>query len=509
VYVQLIGSDTPLRLTYSKSGFLGAPAWSPHGREIAFTRCDGKNNGVYTVPALGGAERELTDISCIFSMPGPLAWLPDDKGILILDRCSPTGPFGVVLFILATGEKQCLTHSGSQNALDSAYNFSLSPDGGTIAFIASATAACFGDIYTVPLSGGAPHRLTAEGYCLGDFMWTPDSKSIVFVSIRGTLPSLWRISSSGGPMQREATYPAVGSFSKDGRLLAYSEQTSKEDSAIWRADLTAPGGPVLDNRKLIQSQYPEFCPEPSPDGARVVWTSERTGFGELWMRGATGGSPLQLTHLGGHSGLPGWSSDGKWIVFDDNNGNDDQIFIIDADGRNLHPITGGAYDNGMPSWSRDGRFVYFNSKRTGSFEIWKHSLENGAEVQLTRHGGFDPVESYDGQTTYFSKVDEAGIWRMPASGGTESLVVAGKPQAGYFGYWAITQTGLYLLNTEAEPGPRIEFYNFATHRTSPVFTLERKPTPMEPSLGATADGKTIYYTQFDSQSVIKMMEILR
>ena len=58
VYVQLVGADLPLRLTYSKSGQIGAPAWSPDGREIAFGRCDGENDGVYVVPALGGAERK-------------------------------------------------------------------------------------------------------------------------------------------------------------------------------------------------------------------------------------------------------------------------------------------------------------------------------------------------------------------------------------------------------------------------------------------------------------------
>jgi hypothetical protein len=88
-------------------------------------------------------------------------------------------------------------------------------------------------------------------------------------------------------------------------------------------------------------------------------------------------------------------------------------------------------------------------------------------------------------------------------------VIADTPQFGYWGFWGATKAGLYLLNTDAEPTPRIEFYNFATHRLSPVFTLAKKPWPLQSSLSATADGKTIYYTVYDQQSVIKMMEIPR
>src|SRR5258707_304170 len=59
IYVQLVGSDTPLQLTHHKSGdgVPSSPQWSPDGREIAFTRCNSERDGVYTVPALAGTER--------------------------------------------------------------------------------------------------------------------------------------------------------------------------------------------------------------------------------------------------------------------------------------------------------------------------------------------------------------------------------------------------------------------------------------------------------------------
>jgi hypothetical protein len=218
---------------------------------------------------------------------------------------------------------------------------------------------------------------------------------------------------------------------------------------------------------------------------------------------------VQLTNIGFHSGTPRWSPDGRWIAFDARVEDHALIYVVDVEGRNLHAITHGDSDNVVPSWSRDGRSIYFASPRTGSRQIWKHSLEDRSERRLTEHGGFDPLESYDGRTIYYSKFDEPGIWSMPASGGSESPVVTGKPQVSYWGHWAVTESGLYLLDVNAEPRPTIEFYSFATRRITPVLSLEEKPSDWQPSLSASRDGRTIFYSQYDPQSVIKMVENFR
>ena len=249
--------------------------------------------------------------------------------------------------------------------------------------------------------------------------------------------------------------------------------------------------------------------QPSPDGAQLVWMSFRTGSEELWTSNANGEEPRQLTRLNHYSGTPRWSPDGRWIAFDSYTKEGARICVVDRDGRNLRSITSGPGDDVVPSWSRDGKSIYFASKRTGDWQVWKRSMGSGAESQLTTHGGFDPFQSNDGQTIYFSRFDQPGIWSIPASGGGESLVIPDKPQLGYWGHWAVTQSGLYLLDKDAEPKAAIEFYDFATRRISPVLTLELRPARQQPSLSATSDGKTIYYTQYDPQSVIKMMEFSR
>ncbi|MBV8632113.1 MAG: PD40 domain-containing protein [Silvibacterium sp.] len=515
LYVQLVGAELPLRLTHTTSGELGLPAWSPDGRQVAFTRCFGENDGVYVVPALGGEEHELTSAHCLgYVSPAPLVWTADGADILLVDHCSQAGRFGVVDFSLATGAKRCLTDSAAKKGLDSGRGFAVSPNGKTLAFgQINGTLCC--DLYAVPLAGGTPKRLAYAGLwgCIASgedacnrIMWTPDGGSVVFTSSHAALFSLWRVSVDGGEPQHEMTYPAPGSLSKDGSRFVFSQRTSFDPPSIWQVHLANAGGPVTETKKVIHTQFPELDAQPSPDSARLVWMSIRTGNEEIWMSDADGRNQTQLTHLERYSGTPRWSPDARWIAFDSYMKTGTQIFAVDAEGRNLHQITSGNYQNVTPSWSRDGKSIYFASDRTGSRQIWKHSLDSGAEVQLTKQGGHGPMESYDGDTVYYTRDYEGGLWKVPSHGGAESRVIEGKPQVGFWGYSAVTRTGLYFLDAEAEPRPTIEFYSFTSGRISPVFKIDELPERYQPSLSASGDGKTIYFAQHDRQSVIKMME---
>jgi len=518
LYVQLIGAELPLRLTYVNRGLVGPPAWSPDGSQIAFERCDGNHDGVFVTPALGGEERQLTSAACLYTLPSPVAWMAKGNEVLMVDRCSPSGRFGVVNFSLATGAKRCLTVPGKDASEDSGDAFALSPDGATIAFLRTTVSLCC-DIYKVPVTGGTATRVTSGGDrgcntlselgCNG-LMWTPDGRSLVFVDDQSKLSSLLRISIDGGSIDRESTYPSIGSFNRDGSRFIYSQHVRTDPASVWRVELAAGGGSVVAKNKIISSQFPELDAQPSPDGTRVVWMSMRTGSEEIFASDAAGHDQKQLTHLDRYSGTPRWSPDSKWIAFDSYKpGGHAEIALVEPDGRNLHSVISAPFDCAVPSWSRDGKSIYYSGNQNGVWQVWKHNLDTGNDVQMTRQGGFNAFESSDGKTIYYSRFFEAGIWKLPSTGGAETVVVAGRPQVGFWGHYAVTTDGLYFLNSDGSPRPTIEFYKFATSKVSPVLSLDEKAARLQPSLSATADGKTLYFTQYDRQSVIKMMEFAR
>jgi Tol biopolymer transport system component/DNA-binding winged helix-turn-helix (wHTH) protein len=501
LYVQLVGGEKPLRLTHTTSGFLCCAAWSPDGRQIAFGRCNDQGGAVFAVPTLGGPERKLTDVACTYGVGGLPEWTPDGKHLLLTDLCGPDRK-GIVLFSIDTGEKKCL--SGPPVGSVGDIFARLSPDKKTVAFLRAPTDAV-NDLYTVPLQGGTASQITSDRKTIFVFMWSNDGRHIIFRSNRQGLGRIWRASLSGAPVEQETKYPEVGSLSADGRVV-YTQTVENWPTTIWRADLLRAGGKVLSQKAVLSSANNNDSPQPSPDGTEVVFGSDPSGLGgEIWKSNSDGSDPIPLTSLGGHAGTPRWSPDGKWIAFDYRPGARSQIYVMDSVGHNLHQITTDNSNQVVPSWSRDGKSVYFASNRTGNYEVWCRDLETGRETQLTHHQGIAPVESYDGKTIYYSKFDGAGLWSVPVNGGEERLVSA-TIHHGYWGHFAVTEEGIYLLDADREEGPTIMFLDFKSRRLSPILAMKENPLPWTASLAASRDGRTLYFIQSKQVSSIDMVE---
>jgi Tol biopolymer transport system component/DNA-binding winged helix-turn-helix (wHTH) protein len=508
LYVQLVGGGQPLQLAHSKLGFFGHAAWSPDGRQIAYGRCDDDGGGIYAVFGLGGPEHKVTDVICMFGDAGYPTWTSDGKAMVIIDRCGATPARGVVVFSLETGQKRCISNP-SGNATD--LNPVLSPDGQTVAFIrmVSWTVA---DIYTVPLAGGAPRRLTNENKHVWQLMWSPDGRSIIFLSGEAGLDGLRRVPAQGGSIEVEREYPGVGSMSVDGSRLVYQEPQWfwASSATIWRADLPGAGDPIKSTRPIAQSNTLDGGPQISPDGKTVVFESIRSGAQEIWKCNPDGSDAVQLTSLGGHSGTPRWSPDGKWIVFDLRQQEHSQIWMMNQDGRNVHAIISGSYENIVPNWTKDGKTLLFASTRTGQYQVWARDFKTGQERQITKAGGFASYESPDGKSLLFTKLDGAGVWSLPRSGGPEVRILEA-PHVGDWGQVAVTEQGIYFMDSDAADGPTINYFAFQTKSIRKVFTFasDKSSVPWAANLGASRDGRIVYFVQGMTKSSIVMAELRR
>jgi Tol biopolymer transport system component len=159
----------------------------------------------------------------------------------------------------------------------------------------------------------------------------------------------------------------------------------------------------------------------------------------------------------------------------------------------------------VPRWSRDGRSIYFTSNRSGEWQIWKLELASGQKTQVTDQGGISAFESYDGSTLYYAKREFGGLFRSAVSGGPE-VRVTNALHVGDWGAFAVMESGIYFLDSEAAPRATIYYYDIRTGRSNSVLPLERMPDHQVPALTASRDGRRIVFTQFEPVTHINLAE---
>jgi len=189
IYIKLIGSPTPVRLTTDPADDFG-PAFSPDGRSIGFVRQSKDHATIIVIPAIGGPERIIADISTprvdvAKDYGHSFAWLPDGKWV-VTD--------GLALLSIESGETRSLTSPPRKSLPDNSP--AVSPDGRTVAFTRENNYD-WSDIYLLDLTEdlkpkGEPRRLTSlKAFILGS-AWTPNGQEIIFASwFFGSGSSLW------------------------------------------------------------------------------------------------------------------------------------------------------------------------------------------------------------------------------------------------------------------------------------------------------------------------------
>jgi Tol biopolymer transport system component/imidazolonepropionase-like amidohydrolase len=150
-------------------------------------------------------------------------------------------------------------------------------------------------------------------------------------------------------------------------------------------------------------------------------------LGTLWTLPADGGQATAITDIFLDARQPSWSPDGRRLAFQAYRDSTWQIWVVNADGSELKPVTASAYDDREPVWSPDGSRIAFSSDRSGSYDIWVATLATGSLQQITTAPSNEFMPSWRSATDIAYVSDrraKPGIYQAPATGGSESLVLA-------------------------------------------------------------------------------------
>ncbi|HEV2866522.1 MAG TPA: amidohydrolase family protein [Allosphingosinicella sp.] len=230
----------------------------------------------------------------------------------------------------------------------------VSPDGRTVAFD------LLGDIYTMPIGGGLPTRITSG------LSWDMQPR-----------------------------------FSPDGRLIAFTSDRGGGDN-IWVMNADGSGARAITRETFELLNNPTWSPDGQYIAARKHFTTQRSlGTGEIWLYHVSGngnGVPLVQRPNPQHQkelGEPAYAPDGSAIYFSRNTTQgpifeyaqdaNQQVFAIErydiATGEHTQ-VAGGAGGAVRPTPSPDGRWLAYVHRTGGRSRLFVKDLRSGEEHQV-------------------------------------------------------------------------------------------------------------------------------
>ena len=439
------------------------------------------------VSALGGSARRVIQADNVSSRP---QWSADGAELACVVR-KESGGFAEIVF-LESGQSRLVPLPGEE--VDRR-DLSWSPDGRFFSYVDPTSGASNAhQLWVTRLADGKGVPVTEASTEEWSPTWSPDSRTLYYVSNRGGSMDLWQqpIGNDGMPdgEPRAVTSGLVirrAAMSPDGTKLAYSkgrrianiwrvpllpdrparwadaEQITFDQALIEFVDVSPDGERILfssdrsgnhdiwlmrlEGRDMVQvTRDPagDWAPRWSPDGLSVVFYSKRSGNRDVWVQPLEAGPARQVTQHEADDYWPSWSPDGDKLAFTSaRDGNARQLFVISVDGGDASRVTVGSEATDLFSdWSTDGSQVLFGAGR----DVFVVSAAGGAASRVIQRSGAQSRWSRDGRRIYFKGAgDRAGdMWEVQRDGSGARPVtdLAGRP--GLLGYEPPTTDGTHL-----------------------------------------------------------------
>jgi TolB protein len=219
--------------------------------------------------------------------------------------------------------------------------------------------------------GASAVLITRDPYDHEDPAWSPDGRSIAYVSKAGG-GEVVHVMDPDGTQDRALTPPSQRtihpSWSPDGAKIIYCtdddlDPPKKNPAEIYTVDVAT--GAV---RTVISggvNTYPTW----SPDGRKIAFRKIIGDLNsEVFVASADGSGLVNLTHNPAFDGWPAWSPDGRQIAFASNRdgltahrADIYKVYVMRADGADVRLVADTVGRATAPTWSRDGRRIYFTN----------------------------------------------------------------------------------------------------------------------------------------------------
>lgn len=248
-----------------------APNWSPDGHYLVYN----SSGRLFRIPVNGG-EPQLIPTGFAARINNDHGISPDGTRLVISDQ-TETGRSLIYTLPIEGGDPEKITTRGPS------YWHGWSPDGKTLTYCAERNGNY--DIYTIPVSGGVEKRLTSEEGLDDGPEYSPDGQYIYFNSVRTGTMQIWRMKPDGSDPEQITTDEYNDWFahpSPDGRWIVYvtfgtdvpaGSHPPNKNVMLRIMDLETREVRIM--AKLFGGQGTINVPSWSPDSKHVAFVSYR------------------------------------------------------------------------------------------------------------------------------------------------------------------------------------------------------------------------------------------
>jgi eukaryotic-like serine/threonine-protein kinase len=253
-------------------------------------------------------------------------------------------------------------------------------------------------------------------------------------------------------------------LSPDGKRVAV-DRTVNGNQDVWVIDV-ARGVPT---RFTFDTAFDVF-PLWSPDGSRVVFTSNRKGVFDLyWRLSSSAGADDLLLESDQTKAPTDWSSNGRFLLFfsiDPQTGYDLWILPVFGD-KKPFPFLKTPFDERDGQFSPDGKWIAYQSNESGRFEVYVQPFPGlRGKFQISSNGGAQPRWNKNSKEIFYvsldSKMMAAPVKLSPDGQSLETgtpaalfpVLIAGGPVPGVNKqqYAVSSESQRFLVNLAADEG---------------------------------------------------------
>jgi Tol biopolymer transport system component len=357
VGIAAINADGTNEVILTSNSTDSHPSWSSDGTKIAFARgtpTDGNQGGIFLMnPDGSGQQRIIANIPGMFSTtyyePNLQPIAQTLNTFIISGRITRNNVSlgGVTVNLNGTTNATATTDAAGN------YQFSGLTPGGNY----SISPSFLNHYFTPPnrsfsnLNGNQIADFTATGVCTG--LNCAQNGKIAFD--RGS--EIFTMNSDGTNQTNITNNAAIDTspnYSPDGSKIIFS--TNRDgNNEIYQ--MNADGSNPI---RLTNNVASDTSPYYSPDGTFIVFVSDRDGNNEIYKMNANGSNPVRLTNDPANNFSPAVSPNGQKIIFvtDPGGFNQSSLFTINANGTNLQSLTTSGFYN-RPSYSPDATKIIF------------------------------------------------------------------------------------------------------------------------------------------------------